>query len=199
MRYLFFVFIILLVWGCDKDKKDENQTFALLADTSSIMTGDSIQLRIINAPGTVQFSIAPQAGRINNSLQYIAPSSLASDSLVIMITATSIDKIASIPISIYRRNNTDTLFTFSQHIMPLLVSSCNFQACHGNGSRAGGVSLETYDSVAKHVIPFQPTLSRFYNSIIKTDPLRRMPPAGNLHKHQIARVYGWIEQGALNN
>jgi hypothetical protein len=199
MKNIIFLLAIIALWGCDKDKKDESTTFGLFADIKRTTPGDSIQLRIINAPSAVQFSIDPQAGRISNGLLYIAPGSIAGDSLNVTITATSLDKSAAVTITVVRRNSSDTTFTFNQHIMPLLTSSCNFQACHGNGSRAGGVNLATYDSVFLHLVAYQPEFSKLYQSLIKTDPLRRMPPAGKLHPHQINRVFRWIEQGALNN
>lgn len=199
MRLLVFVILILTLWGCENDNDGENAKFDLRTSKNRIYTGDSIQLTPLNAPAAVQFLVNPLAGRINNQLIYIAPSSIAGDSLNVSITASSLDKSATAAITILRKNADDTTFTFSQHILPLLTSSCNFQACHGNGSRAGGVNLENYDSVLLNVVAYQPEFSKFYNSLIKTDPLRRMPPAGSLHPHQINRVFRWIEQGALNN
>lgn len=88
---------------------------------------------------------------------------------------------------------------FSTQVLPLFVKNCNFRACHGNGSKAGNVELSNYANTMEAVVAYKPEQSLVYISLIKTDPLRRMPPAGPLHQPQVDLVRKWIAQGAKNN
>lgn len=192
--YLFVLF--LLVVSC---KHSTDHEFDFSVEATYLITGDSVALNTRYADGEVQFSLNPQIGKITTAGYYMAPFSLLKDSTPLWITATDGRNSVSKGLIIVKRSKQDTPVSFKQTIMPLLEGNCNFKGCHGNGSRAGKVSLEGYDSVIAFVIRYQPTRSLLYQSLIKTDPLRRMPPAGPLHAYKIGHVYAWIEEGAVRD
>lgn len=186
---------VLLLWSC---QHQQGEQFRFKESRLTLITSDSIQLITEHARGSVMYNLSPKIGSLINGYYY-APSTLLKDSTPVWITATDGNSQISMGVLLIKRSAADTVISFSQVIMPLLVANCNFKACHGNGSRAGKVSLEGYDSVMLHVKPYQPKSSLLYQSLIKTDPLRRMPPAGPLHGYKVNFVYAWIEQGAVRN
>jgi Planctomycete cytochrome C len=115
------------------------------------------------------------------------------------IKATYQKQQSTVQLKITKKAFQQPVVSYAQTIKPLLANNCNFSGCHANGSRGGKVELSVYDSVKTSVFPFNADASKLYFSLIKTDPLRVMPPAGKLHADKIQSVWLWIEQGALNN
>jgi hypothetical protein len=196
-KALFILLCILLMWAC-KDK-DENTTQFRLNIPEVVHIGDSIKIGVVNNNASVRFSLMPNAGFVSDGMYYVAPPTLAADSLVVALMATSANEMASQNIRVIRGDRPDSTLSYKEVIEPLLSANCNFSGCHGNGSRAGGVNLENYTSTLSWVDAYRPLNSLLYLSLIKHDPLRRMPPAGPLHSYKIKQVSIWIEQGALQN
>ncbi len=187
---------MLMVFSCTKEP---SESMALVSSTYVLKTNDSLQLHVVNAPEAVQYSVAPALGRVDATGKYYAPHTLFSDSTWITLKAQSGVQADYVNVLLVKSTAADTLISFNQTILPLLVANCNFSGCHGNGSRAGKVDLTGYDSVMKNVVVFQPNSSLLYTSLIKTDELRRMPPAGPLQSYKLVWVRNWIEQGAHQN
>lgn len=191
-----FIVVLCLMFSC---KKESTEMLTLSASKKVLKTGDSLQLSVQHAGDAVQFSFAPTMGQLSADGIYRAPQSLYQDSTIITLKAQSGVQTSKVSILLIKASETDTVISFNQTIMPLLVANCNFSGCHGNGSRAGRVELSSYDSVRKHLVVYQPEKSLLYTSMIKPDELRRMPPAGPLHTYKLTWVRNWIEQGARNN
>jgi hypothetical protein len=178
--------------------KSEVRTAELFAAKTTVNIGDSVQLNTQNFELSYAWSITPNIGSVNNTY-YLAPNTLYNDSTLVTIKAFNKKQVASIQLLIIRGEKSDSSLSFKNHIQPILKSNCNFSACHGNGSSAGKVNLENYDAVMTTVSPFQPKKSLLFLSLIKPDPLRRMPPAGPLQTNKLNAISNWIEQGAYNN
>lgn len=160
-----------------------------------IYTGDSFLL----SPASALWRLLPDIGELTSQNYYKAPSSLLKDSQEVAITAITTLQSHTKTIRIIKRDINDTLISFNNVIMPLMIANCNFKGCHGNGSKAGKVDLSTYDATLNSLVKHKPSQSMLYLSLIKPDPARRMPPAGALHAYRIGYFQKWIEQGALNN
>jgi hypothetical protein len=201
MNKIFNACIVLLVSlsACKNTVDDASNTLLVNPKQVYLKTGDSIQFTITNATANTVIKLQPNIGDLKPGNWYVAPSSIINDSTQITLAITDDTRQVNATITLLKSDVSDTLISFSKTILPLMVANCNFQFCHGNGSRAGKVELSTYDSVMKIVGVYQPTQSLLYTSLLKPDPLRRMPPAGPLHAYKINYIKKWVEQGALNN
>lgn len=187
----------LFLLSC-KSETEKEEVVELVVSNGRIQIGDSVQLSISNGKQIESVTIIPNAGRFRNGY-YIAPATLANQQLLVTLQVTAGGVVYSTNCTISRGLKTDSAISFSKTILPILTNNCNFSGCHGNGSRAGKVELSTLDSVSKHLVNYQPEQSILYLSLIKADPLRRMPPAGPLNQNRIQLIRNWIEQGCLNN
>lgn len=201
MNKIFNVCIVLLVFlsACKNKVDDASNALLINPEKAIIRTGDSILFTITNATINSVIKLQPNIGEFKSGNWYVAPSSIVTDSTQINIKVTDDTRQVNATITLLKSDVNDTIISFSKTILPLMVANCNFQFCHGNGSRAGKVELSSYDSVMKSVTAFKPNNSLLYTSLLKPDPLRRMPPAGPLHAYKISYIKKWIEQGALNN
>lgn len=83
--------------------------------------------------------------------------------------------------------------SFAQSIQPILSGSC--LPCHDAASNAGGITLDTYGSVATVV-----TGGRLVGAIRQETGFIPMPRnAAQLSDCNIDLIVAWIDQGALNN
>lgn len=185
--------------ACKNTVDDASNTLLVNPKQVYLKTGDSVLFTITNATINTVISLQPTIGEFKSGNWYVAPSSIATDSTQINIKVTDDARQATAIITLVKSDVNDTIISLNKTILPLMVANCNFQFCHGNGSRAGKVELSSYDSVMKSVTAFKPDNSLLYNSLLKSDPIRRMPPAGPLHAYKINYIKKWIEQGALNN
>ncbi|MBK8554625.1 MAG: c-type cytochrome [Lewinellaceae bacterium] len=96
----------------------------------------------------------------------------------------------------------DTVY-FQNQVLPLLIASCAKAGCHDAISHKEGVVTVSYSTVMAggNVKAGNPGGSKLYKVMIDNDPGDRMPPAPDapLTADQLALVYKWIQQGALNN
>ena len=191
--------MLMSLSACKNTLDDASNTLLVNPKEACLKTGDSVQFTITNATINTVISLQPNIGDFKSGNWYVAPSSILNDSTQITLAITDDKRQVNASITLLKSDVNDTIISFSKTILPLMVANCNFQFCHGNGSRAGKVELSTYDSVMKIVSVYQPTKSLLYTSLLKPDPLRRMPPAGPLHAYKINYIKKWIEQGALNN
>jgi hypothetical protein len=198
ITYLFMLMLMSLS-ACKNTLDDASNTLLVNPKQVYLKTGDSIKFTITNATANTVIKLQPNIGDFKSGNWYVAPSSILNDSTQITLAITDDKRQVNASITLLKSDVNDTIISFSKTILPLMVANCNFQFCHGNGSRAGKVELSTYDSVMKIVSVYQPTKSLLYTSLLKPDPLRRMPPAGPLHAYKINYIKKWVEQGALNN
>lgn len=179
-------------------QSSEKPYLKLEFSTTQLKTSDTVRFKVLGAVGTPTIVLSPNAGQISGNF-YIAPSTIQNDLFFVVAKVYTPTQLNETVLMIKKADSTDTPISFSETIVPLLQSNCNFSGCHGNGSMAGGVKLTDYTSVKKTVVPYQPQQGILWNSLLKTDPLRRMPPAGPLHAYQVEWIRKWIEQGAHNN
>jgi hypothetical protein len=198
LNILLWASLFLLV-SCAHTKEDT--LLELKLSKGSCYESDTVSMQVLinNIPyeGTVRWNqndIIP----LKNSYLFI-PSPIHQDSLTINITATVNGQNSTRELIIYNAEGKFPSVSYASIIQPLLTGNCNFSGCHGNGSRGGKVELSIYDSVMQSVTPFNASSSLLYVALVKTDPLRVMPPAGMLHDYKIEDVRVWIEQGARNN
>ena len=184
-----------------KNTPDETDSLLHIAIAQSVWAeGDTVglQLMLNNEPISAE-SWTTTLGTINNEGKWIAPTHIELDTIRCTIAAFYKKKQGRVLIKVTKKAFQQPTISYAQTIQPLLTNNCNFSGCHANGSRGGKVELSVYDSVKKSVLPFNANASKLYFSLIKTDPLRVMPPAGKLHPNKIQSVWLWIEQGAQNN
>jgi hypothetical protein len=191
-----------LLMACNHDANETNEPdFSFTLSRLSCVEGDTIDINVwvdgALYTGDVHWN-ASAIERIGQHHIFIAPR-IFSDSSLITLAAQFDGKTASQQVLVQKKALLAPSVSFGQTIQPLLAGNCNFSGCHGNGSRAGNVVLSIYDSVRLTVMPFNAHASLLYIALIKTDPLRVMPPAGQLHDYLIEDVRLWIEQGAQNN
>lgn len=93
-------------------------------------------------------------------------------------------------------NPTSDSVCFSAEVLPMFQSYCGSKGCHGSGSAAEGVSLETYFNIMKGISPSNPSGSKYFREITNGS----MPPKSSpqLSSAQIAIIQKWINQGARN-
>lgn len=201
MNKIIYLFVLMLMslYACKNTVDDVSNSLQINPKQTYLKAGDSIQFTITNATINTVINLQPNIGEFKSGNWYVAPSSIVVDSTPINIVVMDNEKQSKASITILKSDVNDTIISFNKTILPLMVANCNFQFCHGNGSRAGKVDLSTYDSVMKSVTVFKPNSSKLYLSLLKADPLLRMPPAGPLHAYKINYIKKWIEQGALNN
>jgi len=191
---------IFLFFPACKNVADEPSNILLVKPKQLYLkTDDSIQFSITNATAITVIKLQPNIGDLEAGNWYVAPSSILTDSIQISLDITDGARQTSAIITLVQSDVNDTVISFNNTILPLMIANCNFKFCHGNGSNAGKVELSAYDSVVKVVNMYQPKTSLLFTSLLKQDPLLRMPPAGPLHAYKIDYIKKWIEQGALNN
>lgn len=96
--------------------------------------------------------------------------------------------------------NPDSVY-FQKDVLPLLLSSCAYSGCHGDGSRQGDVELSNYLNIIDtgDIEPFNLSDSKLYRVITETDADKVMPPDNPLNSEQISIIAQWILQGATDN
>ncbi|MES2560208.1 MAG: hypothetical protein V4590_10730 [Bacteroidota bacterium] len=195
-----FACCVFLINACTHTREELTAVLSISSSKTMYVENDTVifQLSANTKPVTAE-SWTASLGNINNTGRWIIPAHIYDDTIPATITASYKDRQHTIEVSIVKKALQQPAVSFTQTIQPLLTSNCNFNGCHANGSRAGKVELSCYDSVQNSVIPFHADASKLYFSLIKTDPLRIMPPAGKLHANKIQSVWLWIEQGARNN
>ena len=89
---------------------------------------------------------------------------------------------------------------FQQQVLPLLERSCSYSTCHDAETRAGNISMSSYEEIAKQISPGSPEKSLLYNLITNPDPTETMPPPPReqMGEAYLNMVRVWIEQGAKN-
>jgi len=99
-------------------------------------------------------------------------------------------------------SNPDEIF-FDDVFALVLKSSC--VSCHDSSDIRGGVDLSTYAAALgvnskKTVIPYNPSQSTLFETLLLTSGNRKMPPADKpqLSSAQINLIFQWINNGAKN-
>jgi hypothetical protein len=198
---LYCIVALVCLISC-KHEKEETQEATLeiiVSESEWLHEEDSLQLALKeNDQIVTSGSWTATSGNITSEGLFFAPV-ISTENEEIIVSASYRNKKVSTSLFVSKKAFLDTDVSFSQTVLPIFVSNCNFNGCHGNGSRAAQVELSCYDSVFKSIIPYNAAGSRVYFSLIKTDPIRIMPPAGKLHQNKITAVKTWIDQGAKNN
>ena len=83
-----------------------------------------------------------------------------------------------------------TAITYTQHVKPILDTSCATSGCHNATSSAAGLVLETYVQ-AKDAFENRFALGRMQSQGAS------MPPSGNLPDTTIEIMKDWRDQGYL--
>ena len=185
---------------CKHETIEKTQTINIYTIQQTVTINDSIQLFVNGTSQTYTWEIKPNIGIITVNNWFKAPSSIYQNNTPITINLkTQSGKETFLQLNIVRGNVQDSVISFATTIQPIFTQNCNFSACHGNGSRAGNVELSNHTNTINHVLVYQPLQSILYVSLLKSDPLLIMPPAGPLQQSKINLIQKWIEQGALNN
>jgi uncharacterized membrane protein len=100
-------------------------------------------------------------------------------------------------------SNPDTI-CFTQHVLPVLQSSCATTGCHDAASHKEGYNFTSYETLmqkSESIIPFDPGESKVYKVITENESDDRMPPPPStpLSTDQIEVIREWILQGAVNS
>lgn len=200
LRWASLLACCCMIFACTNSKMEISPLLSFFAPQSECAEGDTLifQLRANNQPVTAD-SWTTTLGNIDNTGKWIAPTHIETDTIIATVVAAYQNQQNILEITVTKKSFQQPAVSYAQTIQPLLTNNCNFSGCHANGSRGGKVELSVYDSVRTSVIPFNADASKLYFSLIKTDPLRIMPPAGKLHADKIQFVWLWIEQGARNN
>ena len=201
LRWVSFCIYSCFLWVACTHAKDEPQPVLRIVSPKILcVEGDSVSVKLLaDNRQVLAGSWSTTLGTIDDIGRWIAPTHTEADTVPVSIVAAYQNQQTTIQLHITKRASQQPAVSYTQTIQPLLVANCNFKGCHANGSRAGKIELSGYDSVRTSVIPYNAPASKLYYSLIKTDPLRIMPPAGKLHADKIQSVWLWIEQGALNN
>ena len=104
-----------------------------------------------------------------------------------------------IPGSTGRPCSPDSVY-FANQILPMINSGCAMSGCHDNITHKEGVTLTSYATIMRHVVPGNANASKLYTVLLQTGN-NRMPPPPNagFTPVQISLVQKWINQGAKNN
>jgi len=95
--------------------------------------------------------------------------------------------------------------SYGKHVQPLFYRACNFGYCHGQGSSADGLNLESYQNMKDALPPAvnapDTATSPLVWSIEGNHGALRMPPSplNPLNANQINGIKKWILEGAQNN
>ena len=89
---------------------------------------------------------------------------------------------------------------FQRDIIPVLLSSCAISGCHDAITAEEEFKFIDYPNVLRAVSAYNPTNSKLYEVITRTDLEDRMPPPpyNALPEQQIDSIYSWIKNGAMN-
>lgn len=91
--------------------------------------------------------------------------------------------------------------SFVNTIQPIIFKNCN--GCHTYGGHAGGLQMDTYESVMKGgdkgpvLVKGNPAQSLMVKAVHYNDADIKMPPKGRLADSDIAAIELWIKQGAI--
>lgn len=101
------------------------------------------------------------------------------------------------------RDIPDKDVSYIRHIQPVLEVKCNNAGCHNDESKAGNLSLTSYQSTTSDlsiVFPGEPQNSRLA-TVIQPGSGFTMPPLSYppLTEDQINGIITWIKEGAKNN
>jgi uncharacterized membrane protein len=120
------------------------------------------------------------------SCQHLLPEDLAGSS-------------ATTPIFSVTPCSPDSVY-FANEIMPIISSNCTMSGCHDNISHKEGVNLTSYNNIMRYVSPGNPSNSKLYKVVVRTDNERMPPPPmPALTQVQKEKINKWINQGAKNN
>lgn len=93
--------------------------------------------------------------------------------------------------------------SYGKHVEPLFFRTCTFSECHSSETKAGNLSLETYQEAMAApgvIIPRDPDNSRLIRRVEGRDGLERMPRnLPRLTDNHIQGLRRWILEGAQNN
>lgn len=97
----------------------------------------------------------------------------------------------------------DSNISYSKHIQPIFNYSCTAAGCHDDQSKAGGLSLTSYQNTTAsyvYVYPGNPDASLLVLSV-EGKSIYPMPPPGRppLTQKQIKAIRVWVAEGAKNN
>ncbi len=96
----------------------------------------------------------------------------------------------------------DSGISYGKQVQPLFFRTCVFSGCHAQDTKAGGLSLESYQDLTTAtppvVFPGDTAQSPLMWAIEGTHGARRMPPVPRerLNTNQINGIGKWILEGA---
>lgn len=205
------VLALLIIFSCNKVNQPEspmNTSFQLSASSVHIIALDSVQVTISN--GIPPYSIIQNASSIaqvtlSESNLNVKGLSLGTTSVVVG-DASSPQNIDTLQIFV------ETAISFSSQVYPIF-GSYGCTGCHGQN---GGLNLSNGVSAAygnlvnvtavmactnlKRVKPADPANSVLYLRLTDSECGSQMPKGGgSISSNDLAKVTGWILQGAKQN
>lgn len=150
---------------------------------------------------TVLFSLEPSVGTINSEGLYTAPSIIATDSLVVKLVVSSVEKPTlkdTATIVLLRASSPE--LCYSRDIAPIISNNCTM--CHNQNPLPGEddiVDLRSYNGLMPYVRAGNPAESKLYKVLIHARPDKEaMPPDKALDAATIDIIRRWILEGAKN-
>jgi hypothetical protein len=84
---------------------------------------------------------------------------------------------------------------FDRDVLPIFQNNCAISRCHGGGGESH-MALDSYSSIVRTVVPYNPDKSSSYKAIVATWGQNNMPPSQPLSIDNRTIIRLWIEQGA---
>src|SRR5690242_6792636 len=91
--------------------------------------------------------------------------------------------------------------SFEERVQPIIFKNCS--GCHTSGGHAGGLMLNSYETVFKGgelgpvIVPGHPEASILSKAIHYQDGSLRMPPRGKIADSDIAIIDQWIKDNPM--
>jgi len=162
------------------------------------------------------WTIASGVGTIGSNGQYIAPSVIPSDTIIVIVKAISVADpraSATATVSVVRTPSTgdttgsggnDTTGSgevcFEREVLPIFQSNCAMSGCHASPGQDGYIFTSYETILRKGVDPGRPFNSEIFEKITEDRAEKRMPPPPRtpLTDEQIETIRRWIAEGAKN-
>lgn len=197
----FAALTLLLLPACTDtptDQPSDGNPFELLPARVTLFARDTMTFELPDSIGDVEWSVASGPGAIDDAGHYVAPSSIAGDSVVATIEARMLEGARRRGVArVTLVADTTRRVCFERDVRPIMRGTCAAAGCHDPGVRQKGYNFTDDVIVQRATRRGDPEGSILYH-VISHDDHHRMPPEPRprLQPHQIATIGSWIDQGS---